>query len=202
MGFSFLKAALVGAVVLGSMAATAALAQDKPIVGLITKTEGNPFFVKMREGAQAEADKLGLTLKTYAGKFDGDNDSQVAAIEDLISSGAKGFAELPERLLGDRANHRQRATSGSCSVIDLDTPTDPINAVDATFATDNFKAGNLIGSRAKCATFAGDKASDRQDRLPRPRRPTRPTVDVICATRGFMHELRDRKKQVILLKIR
>ena len=35
-------------------------AQDKPIVGLITKTEGNPFFVKMREGAQAKADELGL----------------------------------------------------------------------------------------------------------------------------------------------
>ena len=29
------------------------------IIGLITKTESNPFFVKMREGAQAKADELG-----------------------------------------------------------------------------------------------------------------------------------------------
>ena len=39
----------------------------------------------------------------------------------------------------------------------LDTPLDPINAADATFATDNFKAGELIGQWAK-ATL-GDKAS-------------------------------------------
>ena len=48
---------------------------------LITKTDTNPFFVKMREGAQAAADELGITLNAYAGQIDGDNESQVAAIE-------------------------------------------------------------------------------------------------------------------------
>ncbi len=38
-------------------------------VGLITKTETNPFFVKMREGAQAKAKELGVTLNTAAGKY-------------------------------------------------------------------------------------------------------------------------------------
>ena len=47
MGFSFLKTALVGAVIAGAMAATSAMAQDVT-VGLITKTETNPFFVKMK----------------------------------------------------------------------------------------------------------------------------------------------------------
>jgi hypothetical protein len=42
----FLKLGLAGAVLLAGMAG--AYAQDKPIVGLITKTEGNPFFVKAR----------------------------------------------------------------------------------------------------------------------------------------------------------
>ena len=32
---------------------------EKPIVGLITKTDTNPFFVKMKEGAQAAADSTG-----------------------------------------------------------------------------------------------------------------------------------------------
>ena len=90
MGFSFLKTAPVGAVILGSMAATAVLAQDVT-VGLITKTETNPFFVKMREGAEAKAKELGVKLIAAAGKFDGDNDGQVAAIENLISAKAKGF---------------------------------------------------------------------------------------------------------------
>ena len=40
-----------------SPAAAAAASGEKPIVGLITKTDTNPFFVKMKEGAQQAADK-------------------------------------------------------------------------------------------------------------------------------------------------
>lgn len=156
MGFSFLKTALVGAVVLGSMAASAALAQDVT-VGLITKTETNPFFVKMREGAQAEAQKLGVKLITAAGKYDGDNDSQVAAIENLISAKAKGFAIVPSDSKAIVPTI-QKARDAGLMVIDLDTPLDPMTAANATFATDNFKAGQLIGKWA--AGTLGDKAKD------------------------------------------
>ena len=62
---NFAKAAVTVIVFTGLFAASAAYAA--PIIGLITKTEGNPYFVKMREGAQAEAQKIGVTLKTYAG---------------------------------------------------------------------------------------------------------------------------------------
>ena len=155
--FDFIKVALAGAVVLGAMAAPAVLAQDKPVVGLITKTEGNPFFVKMREGAQAKADELGLDLRTAAGKFDGDNDSQVAAIENLISAGAKGFAIVPSDSSAIVPTI-QKAREAGLLVIVLDTPLDPIDAADSTFATDNFKAGVLIGSWAK-ATL-GDAAAN------------------------------------------
>lgn len=37
-------------------------------IGLITKTETNPFFVKMKEGAQAEAQKDGAAVQSFAGK--------------------------------------------------------------------------------------------------------------------------------------
>jgi fructose transport system substrate-binding protein len=43
-------------------------------------------------------------------------------------------------------------------VIVLDTPLDPMNAADATFATDNRKAGELIGAWAKGTL--GDAAKD------------------------------------------
>ena len=52
---------------------------DKVVVGLITKTATNPFFVKMKDGATAAADKAGVTLQPFAGKQDGDNESQVNA---------------------------------------------------------------------------------------------------------------------------
>jgi fructose transport system substrate-binding protein len=126
----------------------------KPVVGLITKTDTNPFFVKMKAGAQQAATQQGVDLQTFAGKQDGDNEAQVQAIENLISSGAKGFLITPNDSKAivpsiDKA-HQQ-----GMLVIALDTPTDPANAVDATFATDNYQAGKLIGQWAK-AKFAKD----------------------------------------------
>ena len=144
---SFMKSALAGAVALGIMGAAPALAEDI-IVGLITKTENNPFFVKMREGAQQKAKELGLELRTFAGKFDGDNDSQVAAVESLIAAGAKGFAIVPSDSSA-MVPTIQKARDAGLLVIVLDTPLDPIDAADMTFATDNFKAGELIGAWAK-----------------------------------------------------
>ena len=118
------------------------------IVGLITKTDTNPFFVKMKEGAQQAADKAGLTLQSFAGKQDGDNESQVQAIENLISAGAKGILITPSDSKAI-VPEIDKAKQAGMLVVALDTPTDPPNAVDATFATDNFQAGLLIGQWAK-----------------------------------------------------
>jgi fructose transport system substrate-binding protein len=126
------------------------------IVGLITKTNTNPFFVKMKEGAQAKAKELGVTLQAYAGKFDGDNDGEVQAIEQLINAGAKGFMIVPSDSTAIVPTIKKARDAGLLVIV-LDTPLDPIDAADATFATDNFKAGQLIGQWAK-ATL-GDKAS-------------------------------------------
>jgi fructose transport system substrate-binding protein len=125
---------------------------SKSIVGLITKTDTNPFFVKMKEGAQQAATKAGLTLQSFAGKQDGDNEAQVLAIESLVSRGAKGFLITPSDSKAIVPSI-DKAKQAGMLVIALDTPTDPANAVDATFATDNYQAGLLIGQWAK-AKFA------------------------------------------------
>lgn len=123
-------------------------AGDRPIVGLITKTDTNPFFVKMREGAQAAADQAGVELQSFAGRQDGDNESQVQAIETLISAGAAGFMITPSDSAAIVPALDQARQAG-LMVIALDTPTEPADAADATFATDNFQAGLLIGQWAK-----------------------------------------------------
>jgi fructose transport system substrate-binding protein len=139
------------------LSGAAVVAQDKPIVGLITKTEGNPFFVKMREGAEEKAAELGVELRALAGAFDGDNEGQIAAIESLIAAGAKGFAIVPSDSSAIVPTI-QSARDAGLMVIVLDTPLDPIDAADATFATDNRKAGELIGAWAKGTL--GDAAAD------------------------------------------
>ena len=118
------------------------------IVGLITKTETNPFFVKMKEGAQAKADELGAKLLTAAGSFDGDNAAQVTAIENMINAGAKGILITPSDTKAIVPTI-QKARDAGVLVIALDTPTDPQDATDALFATDNYKAGLLIGEYTK-----------------------------------------------------
>ncbi|MFZ1387821.1 MAG: sugar ABC transporter substrate-binding protein [Thiolinea sp.] len=134
-----------------------AVSQAEGIVGLVTKTNTNPFFVKMKEGAEAKAKELGMTLQSFAGKVDGDNDSQVQAIENLIAAGAKGILITPNDSKAI-VPAIEKARKAGLLVIALDTPLDPANAADATFATDNFKAGELIGQWA--AATLGDKAKD------------------------------------------
>ena len=120
---------------------------------LITKTDINPFFVKMKEGAKAKADELGIKLSTFAGKIDGDHETQVKAVETCIASGASGIliaasdTKAITTVLG-------QAQDAGLLVIALDTPLEPIGAADSTFATDNFKAGKLIGEWA--ASSFGD----------------------------------------------
>src|SRR6056297_2983906 len=124
---------------------------------LITKTATNPFFVKMREGAAAKAAELGISLNSYAGKIDGDNETQVAAIETCIANGAKGILITPSDTAAIVPTVQQARDAGIL-VIALDTPLDPIDAADMTFATDNFRAGELIGQWA--AAQLGDAAAD------------------------------------------
>ncbi|SNY91140.1 mannose-binding protein /fructose-binding protein /ribose-binding protein [Cohaesibacter sp. ES.047] len=124
---------------------------------LITKTDTNPFFVKMREGASAKAKELGIELNSYAGKIDGDHETQVAAIETCIANGAKGIL-LTASDTGSIVPAVQQARDAGILVIALDTPLDPIDAADMTFATDNFLAGELIGKWA--AKSLGDDAAN------------------------------------------
>jgi fructose transport system substrate-binding protein len=124
---------------------------------LITKTDTNPFFVKMKEGAEAKAKELGISLKSYAGKVDGDNETQVAAIETCIADGAKGIL-LTASSTSAIVPSVKKARDAGLLVIALDTPLEPIESVDMTFATDNFLAGELIGKWAVASL--GDKAAD------------------------------------------
>jgi hypothetical protein len=97
--------AAVAALAAAASATTARKAETIKI-GLITKTETNPFFVKMREGAQAQAKEYGAQLMTAAGKFDSDNASQVAAIENMVSAGVKGRRRATRACSSSRSTRR------------------------------------------------------------------------------------------------
>ena len=178
---SLLKATVFGAAAAALMAFTSTASAQSVGACLITKTDTNPFFVKMKEGATAKATELGIDLKAYAGKIDGDNESQVAAIESCIADGAKGILLVPSdsKAIVDSV---KKARDAGILVIALDTPLEPIDAADSTFATDNFKAGELIGAWAKAQL--GENAKDAKIAY-MDLNPSQPTVDVL-RDQGFM----------------
>jgi fructose transport system substrate-binding protein len=139
-------------------AVTVAAASAKPTsksqsiqVGLITKDVTNPFFVKMKQGATAQAKKLGAQLKYAAGKSSSDNASQIAAIENMTTAGVKGILITVADAKAENAAIAKARKAGVL-VIALDSPTSPTTAVDALFATNNLNAGILIGKYARAAT--------------------------------------------------
>ncbi len=149
---SFVKAALAGVALAGF--ATTAMAGTSAC--LITKNNTNAFFVKMKEGAEAQAKAAGIDLKSFAGVKDGDAAPQITAIENCVAAGAKGILITPSNDSVIPALKKARA--GGVLVIALDTGLGDKDAQDITFATDNFEAGTLIGAWAKGAL--GDKAKD------------------------------------------
>jgi fructose transport system substrate-binding protein len=120
-------------------------------VGLITKDVTNPFFVKMKQGAQAQAKKLGADLKYAAGKSSSDNAGQITAIENMTTQGVKGILITVADGKAENAAIAKARKAGVL-VIALDSPTTPKSATNALFATNNFNAGVLIGKYARAAT--------------------------------------------------
>ena len=144
--------AVVGTASVVSVGSAGTAKQSETIkVGLITKDVTNPFFVKMKAGATAQAKKLGATLLYAAGKDSSDNAGQITAIENMVTAGVKGILITVADAKAENAAIAKARKAGVV-VIALDSPTSPKSAVNALFATNNFNAGVLIGKYARAAT--------------------------------------------------
>src|SRR5581483_366166 len=119
----------VAAVAVAAASAGTAQRQADIKVGLITKTDDNPFFVKMRQGATAQAKALGAQLLTAAGKSTSDNAGEITAIENMVTAGVKGILITPSDAKAQNPAITKARKAGVL-VIALDSPTDPQSVVD------------------------------------------------------------------------
>lgn len=122
-------------------------------IGLVTKTDTNPYFVGLRRAAERAAHERGAEFSALAGQFDGDNDGQVRAIENLLQQDVSTILITPNSSTGV-LDAIDRARQSGVLVIALDTATEPAEAVDATFATDNYEAGRQQGAYVRAALGA------------------------------------------------
>ena len=137
-----------------SSAAPAAGGGAKVKIGLVTKTESNPYFVKLRDSAKGLAASQNAEVIALAGKFDGDNDGQISAIENLVQQGVKGIMITPSSSAVVPA--LKAAEAKGILVLALDTELTPPTAAAATYATNNQQAGVILGKyiKAKIGTTA------------------------------------------------
>ena len=86
---------------------------------------------------------------------EGDDAGQIELIENAIAQGQAGILITPMSVNVNDAISKAR--EAGLYVIALDTPTDPPDVVDITFATDNCLAGEAIGQWA-AGKLNGEKA--------------------------------------------
>lgn len=120
---------------------------DTFTIGVIEQQLANPFFAKLRDAAVAKAESLGLDVMTAESKVAGDAESQVEAIENMINRGVKGIVLDPANPSA-LASVVKEARDAGIIVITVNTSLDPVESADASFETDNFAGGELMGQWA------------------------------------------------------
>lgn len=125
----------------GGTANSTAVLHGAVTVGLSISTMNNPFFVALRDGAQAEAKAVGINLITV----DAQNDAakQIAGVEDLIQK------KVPVILLNPTdsdavASVVKEATAAGIKVISLDRAVNGAE-VSSHIASDNAAGGRMAG---------------------------------------------------------
>ena len=140
----------------------------KPTVALVLKTLNSPFFIEMQRGAQAEADRQGITLVVQAAEREVDVDKQMQIIENLIQTKVGALAITPS---GSKeiVPAIAKANAAGIPVVIVDTRVDPAAEKEAgikieTFVgSDNYEGGKvagqhlveLSGGKAKVALLEG-----------------------------------------------
>jgi ribose transport system substrate-binding protein len=135
--------------------------EAKPTVALVLKTLNSPFFIEMQRGAQAEADRLGVTLVVQAAEREVDVDKQMQIIENLIQTKVGALAITPS---GSKeiVPAIAKANAAGIPVVIVDTRVDPAAEKEAgikieTFVgSDNYEGGKVAGQHL--VEISGGKA--------------------------------------------
>jgi ribose transport system substrate-binding protein len=118
-----------------------AAATSTATVGLAVSTLNNPFFVSLRNGAEAEAKKEGINLITVDAQDD--PAKQQASVEDLIQKKVSVILINPTDSAAV-ANVVKEATSKGIKVVSLDRSVTGAD-VSAHIASDNVAGGKMAG---------------------------------------------------------
>lgn len=124
--------------------------RDAPTIALVVKTQNNPFFVDMENGAKEAAAKLGVNLVVQAAEREVDVEKQMQIIENLIQRRVNAICVSPS---GSKeiVPAIVKANKAGVPVLIVDSGVDEetlkrAGGYIATFiGSDNFEGGKLAG---------------------------------------------------------
>ena len=124
--------------------------RDAPTIALVVKTQNNPFFVDMENGAKEAAAKLGVNLVVQAAEREVDVEKQMQIIENLIQRRVNAICVSPS---GSKeiVPAIVKANKAGIPVLIIDSGVDEetlkwAGGYIATFiGSDNFEGGKLAG---------------------------------------------------------
>lgn len=131
-----------------SGASSSAGSSDDVTIGIVELNLSNPFFGTLEKATEAAATANGWKVMKAEAKVPGDSATQVTAIENMINAGVKGIVLDPANPTA-LVDVVKKARDAGILVVTVNATLTPIDAADATFATDNEAAGVLIGKWAK-----------------------------------------------------
>jgi len=117
-------------------------------IGIVELNLSNPFFATLEKNTEAAATSKGWKVMKAEAKVPGDSATQVTAIENMINKGVKAIVLDPANPTA-LVDVVKKARDKGILVVTVNATLTPIDAADATFATDNEAAGELIGKWAK-----------------------------------------------------
>ncbi len=134
-----MKRILLTAVSLLAIGTSFASAAELKSIGISLASLGNPFFVALANGAEAEAKKINPNVKVTTVGFEQDLNKQVDQIDSFIAAGVQMILLNP----GDPnalAPAIKKAKDAGIVVVSVDTAA---KGADLTVTTDNVKAGEV-----------------------------------------------------------
>ncbi len=129
---------------------------DDVTIGIVELNLSNPFFGTLQKATEAAATAKGWKVMKAEAKVPGDSATQVTAIENMINRGVKAIVLDPANPTALVPVVKQARDKGIL-VVTVNATLTPIDAADATFATDNTAAGRLIGQWAKASVPANPR---------------------------------------------
>jgi len=149
---------LLGAAACGDSddAETSVAGADDVTIGIVELNLSNPFFGTLQKATEAAATAKGWKVMKAEAKVPGDSATQVTAIENMIARNVRAIVLDPANPTA-LVDVVKKARDKGILVMTVNATLTPIDAADATFATDNTAAGKLIGQWAKASAPANPR---------------------------------------------